>query len=241
MLRVLSIRASLKAKLMQNPFNLPFNYKVNGIPEYFIDDLCAEVDGVFQPDVYELAGRLASHLRAHKIVDLGCGNADKLCELNVDIHKVGVDFGSNLKLARIRHPELTLLEIDLQKDSRKLLHQTKDAIVISSDVIEHLENPLILIQFLKRCLSNVAGIVISTPDRDVARGLGSLGPPENRSHVMEWNRSELNTLLHREGLKPLFHENTRTNNLSSEKGSQTIFVPGKRFDKYDFPAELFAF
>jgi hypothetical protein len=61
-------------------------------------------------------------------------------------------------------------------------------LVICADVIEHLEDPNELLQFIKR--TQASRVVISTPERDLLNLGTHDGPPRNMHHVREWNGDE---------------------------------------------------
>lgn len=69
-----------------------------------------------------------------------------------------------------------------------------------SDVIEHLLDPLPLVRSLVRLSQRAPFVVVSTPDRERARGLLHMGPPCNLAHVREWTLGELGRLFAQEGL-----------------------------------------
>jgi 2-polyprenyl-3-methyl-5-hydroxy-6-metoxy-1,4-benzoquinol methylase len=236
----LSARSRL-ARLRPNPFCLPKNYKINSKPIYFIDNLDDKNAGIFQPDIYELASRVAGHLGCAKIVDIGCGNGDKLCALGENFDRIGIDYMQNFSIAQKNHPQLKFFNVDLTKSFSEILELAENSIVICSDVIEHLPNPLFLLKGLNALRGKSYGIIISTPDRDVARGLNNFGPPDNLSHTMEWNKVELNKLLSRYGLVPESHQLTRTNNISNELGCQTIFIKGSKIQYSTIPKNIFEF
>jgi hypothetical protein len=64
----------------------------------------------------------------------------------------------------------------------------KADLVICSDVIEHIEDPDTLLDFLEDI--DFQYLVLSTPERDTRLGKNDYGPPENISHYREWNQYE---------------------------------------------------
>jgi hypothetical protein len=42
-------------------------------------------------------------------------------------------------------------------------------------------------------------VVLSTPERDLRRGRDHMGPPDNSSHVREWNAAEFSAYLQSRG------------------------------------------
>jgi hypothetical protein len=61
-------------------------------------------------------------------------------------------------------------------------------LVICSDVIEHMQNPDILMDFIQSIQSRE--IIFSTPERNMQAGVNDFGPPENPSHYREWDEIE---------------------------------------------------
>jgi hypothetical protein len=63
-------------------------------------------------------------------------------------------------------------------------------IVIAADVIEHLEDPALLLDALAR--SRARTVILSTPAREllIERGGRPFGPPLNPSHYCEWTSDE---------------------------------------------------
>ncbi len=170
-------------------------YVERGDPEYFAD--VAGDDGiVYQPEVYPFAAHVARHWGCSHLIDLGCGRADKLAALFPEFTPVGVDFGPNLAEARRRFPFGEWIEHDFEQDERlRLPHVSSRSGVICADLIEHLRNPLPLLRTLRQLLDKAPFAVLSTPERDLFRGVQDLGPPVNPCHVREWNRTELEQLL----------------------------------------------
>ena len=65
-------------------------------------------------------------------------------------------------------------------------------LVICADVIEHLQNPDVIVEAIKKSGAKIA--VISTPDRSLIPG-GMSGPPRNPHHVREWTMKEFDSYL----------------------------------------------
>jgi hypothetical protein len=69
----------------------------------------------------------------------------------------------------------------------------KADLVICADVIEHLDNPDDLLDFIDDIDFRL--LIISTPERDGQAGKNDFGPPENTSHYREWNAVEFKNYL----------------------------------------------
>lgn len=182
-------------------------------PAYFED----VPDGiVYQPDVYSLAGVLAQLVGARYLVDLGCGFAQKLIDTSrrYSLLPIGLDYGANLVHCRNSYREGQWIEADFENPDRNLLGPDVlgQAVIICSDLIEHLQDPTSLVSLLKEWLRFARFGMISTPERDVRWGVKHNGPPLNRHHVREWNAEELDSYLKESGLTVNFLGLTRSKN-----------------------------
>ena len=171
-----------------------------GPPEYFVDVVGSTM--VWQPDVYTATANAARALGARRIIDVGCGNAAKLVALRGDFDLVGIDYGENLAGCRARYPWGDWREHDLESHEPLPLDDDElgDAVLVSSDVIEHLIRPELLVRKLARALASARAVVLSTPERVQTWGPDHLGPPPNPAHVREWTLAELAGFLESEGL-----------------------------------------
>ena len=160
---------------------------------------------VYQPHVYDLAAYLAERSGARYIVDIGCGSGAKLRAASQKFQIIGIDGPHCLPLSRTNLPQAQLLEADLEKGVPELDPGIlKDAVVICADVVEHLRSPDGLLADLARISAQCRFVLVSTLDRDRARGIGSLGPPANPAHVREWTASEFHRLLCATGFRQPF-------------------------------------
>lgn len=188
---------------LPGPYFVRAGYRPRLEPEYDRphDRLPAGV--VWQPDVYPAAARIATALGCSRIIDLGCGDGDKLVELYPVFEILGLDFGPNLEQCRHRHSVGTWLEHDLERDEPLPLSpkQLAGSVVVCADVIEHVRYPEVLLSNLLATLEHAGCVVLSTPERDLTRGLHHLGPPPNPAHVREWSMDELEALLAASGFK----------------------------------------
>lgn len=180
-------------------YYLTRGYRQRVPPEYFVD---ADESGVtWQPDVYPEVLALARSHDCTAIIDLGCGRAGKLVALhdeNPDLDLVGVDFGENIDWCRDHLPSGLWLNLDLEKSTTLPLANDliTRAVVVCSDVLEHLVDPRPAMRLI--CWLLVGGApcaVLSTPARDKRVGSGHLGPPMNPSHVREWAQLEFEAFL----------------------------------------------
>lgn len=201
-------------------------YQARTQPEYYAD---IHDDGViWQPEVYPLAATLAYQYECRYIIDIGCGRARKLAALHPEFQIIGLDFGSNLEHCRAQYPFGKWIEVDLEHGagvdiSPEIL---RNAVIINSDVIEHLVNPTKLMQMIRSYLVHARVALISTPERDLERGTHDMGPPANTTHIREWNLAELEMLLSSEGLRPAFCGLTQRNDRDKLRYTSLAIVPG---------------
>jgi SAM-dependent methyltransferase len=211
---------------MKEWYGLPRGYQARLEPAYYHDTDTSQLGIVWQPDVYELAGRLARRLGADQIIDLGCGSGQKLVEIAAGRPVVGFDFGDNLVRAKQAFPRQTWLEIDLEQSGVRLdSAQCARSIVICADVIEHLRDPRPLIDLLQAALASGAlAIVLSTPDRIRTHGRRQTGPPPNPHHVREWTLEELCSWLSARGIVHGGGGWTRSHDNTARKDTLVIVI-----------------
>lgn len=164
----------------------------------------------YQPYVYSFSEHIASRAGLEWIIDIGCGSAGKLISLSEKFSIVGIDSPEGIGFAREAIPNSRLivhnLETGLPKLSANILSR---ALIICSDVLEHLRNPEVLMGSLAELSRKAPYVVISTPDRDRARGWLDNGPPQNPAHVMEWNGTEFVRFMRGSGFDQIpFHGHT---------------------------------
>ena len=156
----------------------------------------------YQVPVYRLAARRANELAPRLVMDIGCGSGDKLNEFfgRATCRVIGVDQESAISLARSRFRSIDWLAGDLGSTefwAELAGHQPE--LVICADVIEHLVDPVGLLERLHALVGN-GRLILSTPDRDRLDS-DPLGPPGNPRHIREWTADELSTLLEASGFE----------------------------------------
>ncbi|HET7275507.1 MAG TPA: glycosyltransferase [Longimicrobiaceae bacterium] len=211
-----------------DPFGLPSGYKSRLDPKYFEDS--GEVRGgvTWQRDVYRTAFRLARSLGLKRVIDVGCGNAEKLIETCGEFETIGIDFRENLLQCREAYPQRTWIELDLEtEDSDELTSEMlSDSVIVVSDVIEHLKDPTALVNRLRRWLDHSPVAVLSTPDRARIPGASVIGPPNNPSHVREWSLDELIGYLSSSELRVLRTGHVRSNSVEPDFATSVVVLVG---------------
>ncbi|MFJ9451917.1 methyltransferase domain-containing protein [Herbaspirillum sp. NPDC101397] len=205
-------------------------YRARTQPEYYAD---IHDDGtIWQPDVYPLAATLARQYECKYIIDIGCGRARKLARLYPEFEIIGLDFGSNLAHCRQEYPFGNWIEVDLEAGTKVNLppEVLQHAVIVNSDVIEHLVNPTQLLDLIRSFLVHAKVALLSTPERDLERGVHDFGPPANPSHMREWNLDELETLLSSAGMRPAFCGLTMSNDRDRLLKTSLAVLPGTRLN-----------
>jgi 2-polyprenyl-3-methyl-5-hydroxy-6-metoxy-1,4-benzoquinol methylase len=154
----------------------------------FFDD--TENKDEWQRQVYELADGLARSLPNASIIDVGCGSAWKLVHQLGQYNITGIEVAPTWQWLKQQYPQHQWLLFDDTVPS-----DLKTGIVICSDVIEHIENPDDMMDFLADI--DFHYLVISTPERDRKSGKKDFGPPVNTAHYREWNEVEFRNYVRR--------------------------------------------
>ena len=206
---------------------------------YFEDSIFSERGIVHQPDIYTRAQYLGKRFICTHILDIGCGRGLKLSKLHPEFEIVGVDFGENMTFCRNHYPFGQWIDKNLEDPHFDLLppHILKSTLVLCSDVIEHLADPTSLLKTLQNCLKHAPIAILSTPERDLVRGVGDFGPPSNPTHVREWNIKELRQLLKAHSFDIGFLGLTNNNNIDLEKKTTLAILHGQSLSSLRTPPE----
>jgi 2-polyprenyl-3-methyl-5-hydroxy-6-metoxy-1,4-benzoquinol methylase len=144
------------------------------------------------------------------VLDIGCGNGSlaKYLANSIDIKIVGIDPSeSGIENARKILPQNKFYCMGIYDDPGKIENEKFDAI-ISTEVIEHLFYPRVLLQFAKSKLKNNGLLIISTPYHGYLKNviLSLLGkwdihhnPLWDGGHIKYWSKNTLSQLLSEEG------------------------------------------
>lgn len=139
----------------------------------------------WQKEVYTFARRLADNHQIQSVADIGTGSGFKLLDNFKERHTLGIDLPTTVEWLKRQYPDRAW--------SDKFEPVAGYDLIISSDVIEHLPDPDVLLDLIIQ--SNPKFVVLSTPDRDL-RGIEErLGPPNNVTHVREWNMPEFKSYI----------------------------------------------
>ncbi|MAQ71679.1 MAG: hypothetical protein CL565_05750 [Alphaproteobacteria bacterium] len=195
-------------------FGLPADYKPNQTLETM--DVVSGKDYwnpnrtrlafLYQYYVYVYAAKLAEDRNAKKIMDIGCGPAPKLRLVhnkNPKAHIIGIDQPSAIEYCQSTYNYGTWVVDDFE-NPRDDMDLPKADLIISSDVIEHLQNPDKLLEYARSKLADGGLILLSTPDR--ARMTSeSQKTPDNPHHIREWTYQELENYVVSRGFEIVEH------------------------------------
>lgn len=171
--------------------------------EIYWDDQRAKNAAAYQKAVYDWAERLIRTRRLNSVADLGCGTAVKLSLLQQRMPEVqyfGYDQPNAVRMCREYYDFGEWFPVNF--DHPEMIEFAPRDLVISSDVIEHLDNPDNLLECIKRISDENTLILLSTPERVRLRGGGCLYSPI-KHHVREWSESEFSRYVESRGFKIL--------------------------------------
>lgn len=140
----------------------------------------------FQLPVYVYARELIVELGIKSVLDVGCGNPQKLKAYIYPFvdDLVGLDLQEVID--RIETPCGDWIGCDLNEDGIDL--RRIFGLIIAADVIEHLRNPSMMLSVIKRHADDSTIILISTPEKSSVR-------TSNLDHVTEYTGDELVKML----------------------------------------------
>lgn len=100
-------------------------------------------------------------LSPSKILDIGCGPGWILSELSSDWEKYGVEPNSTMCNYASSFGEITNNNFE-----KGIFQKNEFDVVLSHHVIEHLDDPIVFIEEIKRILNNDGILILGTPDFD---------------------------------------------------------------------------
>jgi SAM-dependent methyltransferase len=163
-------------------------------------------NGAYQYHVYKYAKAIIERFDLNNyVVDVGCGSAVKLNKVigRKTDRFIGIDQESVVRFCKKTYKKGEYLSDNFEKP-QLTINKTID-LVICSDVIEHVYDPDILIDYIKHLSLPDTYIVISTPERDLLRGEECM-ESKKPEHVREWNKKELRCYLESSGFTILEHQ-----------------------------------
>ncbi len=163
---------------------------------------------IYQFPVYQYAKRFIQKHKIQTVIDVGCGVATKIKMIQKDcpgVEFVGIDQESAINYCK-SHYDFGSWYIDNFEKPDENLSDIKGELIICSDIIEHVINPDILLNYLKCRVKKNGFVILSTPERDALRGQACTNCP-NMQHIREWNYIELEKYLESQGFKIIEHFN----------------------------------
>ena len=228
---------------------VPLNYISRTAPLYLPDAEEITGDFISHPLVYPMAAYLGEVYNTNHIIDIGCGCGRRAAELAwYGFTVTAIDVGPNIHCAknRYRHSsfyqdriEFIAMELGAGGNEHEYEHGTtpplyrllsrnveSPAIIVASNIIEHLVDPFVLLSLIKRLLNSGAhAAVLSTPERDLMYGGIHTGPPFHDCHMREWNLHEFQSMLRcSPGLQLIASGLTLSNDVSHSVAATTIAV-----------------
>lgn len=165
-------------------------------------NLAAEM---YQFPVYEFVNNFIKKHKIRKVMDIGCGVGRKLVYLNKEnpsVKIIGIDQEDPIKYCKNTYDFGEWYADDFE--NTKLSKEINSKLIVSSDVIEHLINPDLLLDYIKSRLDSDGIVILSTPERDLLRGKDCNYSP-NKHHIREWNYMEIEEYLKNQGFEILEH------------------------------------
>ncbi len=164
----------------------------------------------YQWAVYGRCYEVAAKNRLKSILDVGCGPATKLNQLFAENYEIyGVDQESIVHICREIHGRGIYLAEDFDRPSYELRRYINTVdMIICADVIEHVDDPDKLLEYIRKFSSPQTFVIISTPERNALAGEEAMSPT-NPFHIREWAFQELCDYLEHLGFKILEHKTVR--------------------------------
>lgn len=165
-------------------------------------NLAAEV---YQFPVYKFLSNYIKKNEIIKVIDIGCGVGRKLTYVhkeNPTVSIIGIDQEDPINYCKNTYNFGEWYSDDFENS--QLADDIKSKLIISSDVIEHIVNPNLLLDYIKTKLASDGVVILSTPERDSFRGTDCNYSP-NKHHIREWNYEEFEKYLESNGFEIIEH------------------------------------
>lgn len=173
--------------MSEDEYCMPLTYKINQNPEHF-DDVAATEKGdgeKWQREVYRYAAKVMKEHGFTHVADIGCGAAFKLMKYLGMYDTVGFETEPCYSYLKSKYPERKWV-LSGEPEKNFIEYNENFDLIICADVIEHIIDPDLLIDFIKKL--NFKYVIMSTPNQHF-RSTPS-GPPVNKAHVREWNHEQ---------------------------------------------------
>tara|TARA_B110000879_G_scaffold202668_1_gene279320 strand:+ start:2362 stop:3096 length:735 start_codon:yes stop_codon:yes gene_type:complete len=146
----------------------------------------------YQWHVYKFAKNIM--ISNSKILDIGCGTAHKLVNIIGSKTKniFGIDQENPISYCKQKHLFGNYIVDDFENSKIEYIENID--LLLCVDVIEHIYNPDILLDYIKNHSNPNTQIIISTPDRDKLRGYKCM-QSQKAEHIREWNFEEFKNYI----------------------------------------------
>ena len=171
------------------------DYIINNNPNHHNDSNFSD-EG--QKEVYQFCAQFMTENRLKKVVDIGCGSGYKLVNYLSEFETIGVETEPCFSLLNSKYPDKKwLISGEMEKSFNDYDLLKNNDVVLCCDVIEHIIDPDILLDYLISLNSKY--YIISTPCREILCKSDKYsssyikhwnGPPKNTCHVREWTMGE---------------------------------------------------
>lgn len=176
------------------------NYVSNINPKHH-NDITYKDEG--QKEVYLYAKKFMINNNLKKIIDVGCGSGYKLATYLNEFDTIGIETEPCYSYIKNTYPHLKWYKSGEEEKSFIIYDELKEPdVIICCDVIEHIVNPDVLLDYL--ISFNAKYYIISTPCRYVLCNHPKFkeyyqhsfnGIPINECHVREWTMDEFKEYL----------------------------------------------
>lgn len=173
---------------------------------YWDEERMRQSETEYQFYVYKRAHAYARSMRYKYIVDIGCGSAKKLNSFfSVRFKTFGIDQQAAINYCKSVYKTGVFLVEDFDNPTLRIKELIPRAdLVICSNIIEHVEDPDTLLDYIKAVSGPETVIFLATPERESLCGENVL-TPKNPFHVREWSKTEFNEYVSRRHFEVMEH------------------------------------
>jgi len=160
---------------------------------------------VYQYPVYKFLSEYIQKNNSSEVIDIGCGVGRKLEYVhgrNPNVKIIGIDQEDPIDYCRTAYSFGEWFTDDFEKPCTS--KDIRSKLIVCSDVIEHLINPDLLLDYIKSKLAINGTVILSTPERDSLRGVNCNYSP-NIHHIREWSFEEFERYLESKGFEIVEH------------------------------------
>jgi len=194
----------IKDTFRNNPVNLS-SEKEND--EIFWNENNIRTSLTAQYYVYQLVHQVACKNNIKTILDIGCGIGSQINHFfGVGYNVFGIDQPHAVAYCKQNNKSSIYISDDFEKPTYEMKKHIKTApLIVCADVIEHLNNPDLLLNYLKEFANKDTFIIISTPERDSKWGKSAI-KSKCPYHIREWNLKEFQQYLTYSGFDIIQHK-----------------------------------